>query len=61
MQIIREYREKASALRAEARHATMSADCCSKLAAARKFETIAREIEVVVGPNGESRIEEWLD
>lgn len=61
MKVIREYRKKALALRAEAQHATMPAECSAKLAAARRFETIAREIEVVVGPNGESRIEDWLD
>lgn len=61
MEIIQEYRKKASALRAEAKIITMQAECSSKLAAARKLETMARDIEVVVGPNGESRIEEWLD
>lgn len=60
METIQNCREKAATLRADAAKATLKNVREAKLLAASRWESIASEIEVVVGPNGESNIAEWI-
>ncbi|WP_162925124.1 hypothetical protein [Aurantiacibacter odishensis] len=61
MEFVQHSRDKAAMLRAQADLAPAEADRISKLVAARKLEARAREVEIVIGPSGESAIADWLD
>ena len=61
MEFVQQSRHQAAILRAEADLATAEAERTSKLVAARELEARAREVEIVVGPCGESAIADWLD
>ncbi len=60
MESVVEYRERAAHLRAEAAMMTLDNVRKTKLAAAQKFETMATEIENVIGPCGESDVADWV-
>tara|TARA_B100001057_G_scaffold313031_1_gene313160 strand:+ start:538 stop:723 length:186 start_codon:yes stop_codon:yes gene_type:complete len=61
MEFVQQSRQQAAVLRAEAELATAAAVRQSKLVAARELEARAREVEIVIGPSGESAIGDWLD
>lgn len=61
MEHVIEYRERAAALRAEAAAMTLRNAQEIKIAAAEKWEALAAEIEMVVGPNDEAMVELWIN
>jgi|GEM_PF-1361865 len=60
METVIEFRERAAGLRAEAAVVTLANVRDVKLAAAEKWEALATEIETVIGPSGESLVDDWI-